>query len=192
MALRNAMFQSWMRVMAGVERRPCTPAIRTLCASTDDVVSLPRPAVPKTLDQLKKEFPAHITMQVQFSELDAMAHVNNTKYFTWFETLRVQEFSSGIEPNFSFTPVGIKPVVGDTWCRFRRPVEMYDKVTVGLRVVDLKPDRGEFKHVYAVWSSDQETVAAMGGCTVVVCDFDQGGRRTAIPDRWLPSLESQR
>jgi acyl-CoA thioesterase FadM len=45
-----------------------------------------------------------------------MAHVNNTNYFKWFETIRVRQFAT-INPEFSFTPTGIKPVISETWCR---------------------------------------------------------------------------
>ena len=73
--------------------------------------------------------------------------------------------------------------------RFRRPVELYDTVVVGCRVLDVDQPRGEFKQEYAVWSEKQSTVAAVGGCTIVVCDFDKkGGPRTPIPEEWLPKL----
>ena len=133
--------------------------------------------------------PYSIRLDVDFCDLDAMVHVNNTVYFRWFETLRVRQFSQDIYPEFSFTPVGKKPVISETWCRYRRPIELYDTVVVGCRVLDLDQPRGEFKQEYAVWSEKQSTVDAVGGCTIVVCDFDlDGGPRTPIPDEWIPKL----
>lgn len=66
---------------------------------------------------------------------------------------------------------------------------LYDSVVVGVRATNIIPEQGEFKHIYAVWSTKQNTVAAMGGCTIVVCDFDNGGGRTDIPDHWLKMLK---
>jgi acyl-CoA thioester hydrolase len=157
----------------------------------------PQPSLPRTCRAARPTVsalhalsdPYSIRLDVDFCDLDAMVHVNNTVYFRWFETLRVRQFSQDIYPEFSFTPVGKKPVISETWCRFRRPVELYDSVVIGCRVLDVDQPRGEFKQEYAVWSERQSTVAAVGGCTIVVCDFDlDGGPRTPIPDDWLPKL----
>lgn len=86
-----------------------------------------------------------LTREVEFEDIDMMQHVNNTRYFRWFETLRVRHFAHCVSSDFSFDPVGIKPVVGETWCRYRRPLDLYDNIDVGLRVVGIDRDRGEFK-----------------------------------------------
>ena len=53
-------------------------------------------------------------------------------------------------------------MLADTWCSFRRPVELYDELLIGLRVENIVKERGEFQHRYAVWSTQLATVAAQG------------------------------
>ena len=54
---------------------------------------------------------------------------------------------------------GIAPVLADTWCTFRRPISLYDKLAIGVRVEGIEAEKGQFLHRYIVWSEDQETVS---------------------------------
>lgn len=148
-----------------------------------------RPALPKTLEQLHEMYPTSETYTVEYRDLDAMQHVNNTVYFSYFERIRIRHFLNTVDSEFSFHPEGIKPIVSETFARFRRPVNFDDRVVVGVRVAEADPLRGELKEEYIVWSTAQSAVAATGGCTVVVCDFDKGGKRAVIPEAWLDAMQ---
>ena len=57
---------------------------------------------------------------VRWGDLDAMGHVNNTVYFRYFETLRIdwlRRFAA--EPN----PAGVGPVMANGFCNFLRQIE---------------------------------------------------------------------
>eukprot|EP00041_Stephanoeca_diplocostata_P022083 m.523529 g.523529 ORF g.523529 m.523529 type:complete len:204 (-) comp21977_c1_seq18:2796-3407(-) len=159
-----------------------------LC-STSSPSDVPRPSVPKTRDDFLSMYNFTMTKKVEFEDIDAMQHVNNTRYFRWFESIRIRHFAHAIDAKFSFDPAGIKPVVADTWCRFRMPLDLYDTVEIGARVIEIDQPRGEFKHEYVVWSESFQKAAAVGGCTIVVVDYDTGGKRTAIPEDWLGMLQ---
>ena len=127
--------------------------------------------------------------KVEYSDLDAMNHVNNSTYFKFFETVRVRNFSWVAQEDFQFVAKGFAPVLSDTWCSFHRPISMYDHLHIGLCIEDVRPEVGQFNHRYLVWSEAHGRVAAQGGATVVMCDFDNGGRRAPLPDWWVARID---
>eukprot|EP00040_Diaphanoeca_grandis_P007537 m.41299 g.41299 ORF g.41299 m.41299 type:complete len:186 (+) comp18756_c0_seq1:242-799(+) len=150
------------------------------------LADVPRKSVlPTTLEELKKEYPFSDEFIIEFAELDAMQHLNNTNFFKLFERIRIRHFMEKVDPNFSFHPEGLKPVLAETSCRFRRPIGMHDKVVVGVKITNMQPERGQLEEEYIVWSTDQSTVAATGRATVVVCDYDNGGKRATLPESWI-------
>ena len=92
--------------------------------------------------------------------------------------------ATGADFGWKFTPEGIAPVLSETWCRYRRPVDLPDDLHVAVRVEEVRQQRGEFVQSYVVWSERLQDVAAKGGARVVLCDFEDGGKRTPIPE-WL-------
>ena len=141
--------------------------------------------VPSSLAEMRACFPIVHEHTVEFRDLDAMQHVNNATYFQIFEKARIAALSALTRGKACFKPEGIAPVLAGTWCRFRRPLEIDDKLLIGVRADSILPARGEFEHHYVVWSSQHHGVAAQGGATIVVCDFDNGAKRTPLPDNWV-------
>ena len=47
---------------------------------------------PKTFADLQQHFPYIMPLKVEYRDLDAMQHVNNTTYFHYFETARINQF----------------------------------------------------------------------------------------------------
>ena len=66
-------------------------------------------------------------IDIRFRDIDAMGHVNNSVYFTYFEYGRVKFFHSEAQKRtfgkFSFILAHIR-------CDYTRPVTMEDKITV--------------------------------------------------------------
>ena len=57
---------------------------------------------------------------VRWGDLDAMGHVNNTIYFRYFESLRIEWLGLvGALPN----PEGVGPVMANGFCNFIRQIE---------------------------------------------------------------------
>jgi acyl-CoA thioester hydrolase len=77
-----------------------------------------------------KDFPVRVTWPVAWGEMDAMGHLNNIYYFRFFETIRIRYLEeAGLTPLMAET--GIGPILAETRCRFMRPVQYPDEVTVG-------------------------------------------------------------
>src|SRR6478752_4362546 len=77
-------------------------------------------------------YPITITLPVQWSEMDALGHVNNARFFTWFESARIALFERiGVATT---GPAGIGPILATTSCDFLRPVVYPATLRVGVRV----------------------------------------------------------
>jgi acyl-CoA thioester hydrolase len=125
------------------------------------------------------EFSLTITIPVQWGELDAYGHVNNTVFFRYFESLRVLYLvRSGFAESYEKDKVGA--ILHSTECRFRRALFYPDTVEVGGRAVDVGDDR--FTMAYRMVSEAQGEVVADGAGVIVSFDYVKR-EKTRIPDK---------
>jgi acyl-CoA thioester hydrolase len=80
-------------------------------------------------------------IQVRWRDVDALGHVNNATIVTYLETARTElwrdRFAGGSDIPF---------VVARVEVEFRRQIKLNDRVTVGLRVADLRGARYTFEY----------------------------------------------
>ena len=113
-------------------------------------------------------FPCILEIPVQWGELDAYGHVNNTVFFRYFESARIA-FLEAIGMIASMADAGIGAILHSTSCRFRRPLFFPDTVLVGGRATDVGEDR--FTMAYRVVSLGQNALAAEGDGVIVSFDY---------------------
>ena len=114
-------------------------------------------------------------IEVRFADLDAYGHVNNAVFFTYLETARVKLFR---ERSAELMQSGLFFLVVEASCRYRKPIELNDRVLIDLSVEDL--GRSSFTLAYQMHDGEGRTFA--DARTVMVC-FDQSrGKTTAIPE----------
>jgi acyl-CoA thioester hydrolase len=122
-------------------------------------------------------FSVHVTIPVQWGEMDAYGHVNNTVLFRHFESARVAYLvTSGFEGTWQHD--GIGAILHSTSCRFRAPLFYPDTVQVGTRVRVVERDR--FTMEYRVVSLGQDAVVAEGEGIVVAYDYTRN-EKTELP-----------
>jgi len=137
---------------------------------------------------MRFELPTHrkpvfrMTVPIRWGDMDAMGHVNNTVYFRYLETVRIEWFRSiGCPPD----PTGQGPVIANAFCSFLRQLEYPGELLLTQFVSD--PGRTTFE----TWATMQRTdtpdvVFAEGGATVIWVDFPQ---RKAVPlPEWVRAL----
>ena len=136
-------------------------------------------------DNLLAGFPIIVRIPVQWGEMDAYGHVNNTVFFRFFESARVK-FLEECRFLEAYERDRVGAILHSTSCRFRRRLVYPDTALVGARVKDLTADR--FTMVYTLVSESQQAVAADGECVVV--SYDYTSRQTApIPDYVRDAIE---
>ncbi len=124
-----------------------------------------------------QSYPVTVEIPIQWGELDAYGHLNNTVYFRHFESVRVAYFERiGLDVSYERDRIG--GILHSTSCRFRRPLYYPDTVRVGARTTEIEEDR--FTMAYRIVSRTQEATAADGTGVIVCYDYD-GRRKTPLP-----------
>ena len=140
--------------------------------------------------QLLESFPVIIEIPVQWGEMDAYGHVNNTVLFRYFESARISYLERcGFIESYESNKIGA--ILHSTDCRFRRALHHPDSVLVGARVIQIDEDR--FTMAYVVVSRKWNEIVAEG--TGIIVSFNYESRSKAplprmVRDR-IESLEAQ-
>ena len=123
-----------------------------------------------------------MVLSIRWGDMDAMGHVNNTVYFRYMETVRIEWMRAvGCDPD----PQGQGPVIVNAFCNFYRQLEYPGDVRVKLYVSD--PGRTTFDSWCTMERTDQPgVVCAEGGATTIWVDFPQQKAET-LPD-WMRAL----
>ena len=123
-----------------------------------------------------------MVLSIRWGDMDAMGHVNNTVYFRYRETVRIEWMRAvGCDPD----PQGQGPVIVNAFCNFYRQLEYPGDVRVKLYVSD--PGRTTFETWCTMERTDQPgVVCAEGGATTIWVDFPQQKAET-LPD-WMRAL----
>jgi acyl-CoA thioester hydrolase len=136
--------------------------------------------------RLRAEFPVVVEWPVAWAEMDYFRHVNHARYFTYFESARIQ-YLEGIGFCELTEARQTGPILAGTQARYRRPVTYPDTVVVGARATEVGEDR--FTHEYRLVSRALGDVAAEGTALLVSYDY-AAGRKTPLPDDVRAAIEA--
>jgi acyl-CoA thioester hydrolase len=115
-------------------------------------------------------FPVVILLPVQWGDQDAFGHVNNTVYFRWCESARI-EYLDKLGLSELMRSEGIGPILAAVACNYRRPVTYPDQVQVGARVTRL--GRSSLTMEHRIFSDTQGQLVADASSTIVVFDYNR-------------------
>jgi acyl-CoA thioester hydrolase len=122
-------------------------------------------------------FPVILELPVQWGEMDAYGHVNNTVFFRYFESARMAFLQRcGFVESHERNQVGA--ILHSTTARFRQPLFFPDTVQIGASATDVNEDR--FTMTYTVVSLTRNVVIAEGSGIIVSFDY-AAGKKTALP-----------
>jgi len=123
-----------------------------------------------------------LLLPIRWGDMDAMGHVNNTVYFRYMETTRIEWMRSvGCDPD----PRGQGPVIVNAFCNFYKQLEYPGDVLVKMFVSD--PGRTTFETWCTLERADQPgVVCAAGGATTIWVDMPQQ-KAVTLPD-WMRAL----
>jgi acyl-CoA thioester hydrolase len=120
-------------------------------------------------------FPVVIRWPVQWGDMDAYQHVNNTVFFRWFETARIA-YTMKLGLKERMLREGVGPILAAIACDYRRQVVFPDTVAIGTRVTRI--GRTSFVMEHALVSESQRALAAESRSTIVVFDYENN---TPVP-----------
>jgi acyl-CoA thioester hydrolase len=130
----------------------------------------------------QKKLVYEMVMPIRWGDMDAMGHVNNTLYFRYFETIRIDWMNEiGGTPR----PDGDGPVIVNAFCTFIKQLEYPGDIR--LRHYVANPGRTSFDTYLTIERTDDPGVTyAEGGATMVWVNFSQQ-KSVPLPD-WLRAL----
>ncbi len=140
----------------------------------------------RTKEEFNSSFPIQVRIPVQWGEMDAFGHVNNTVYFKYFETARLAYFNAvGVMQDMQDNQLG--PILAETNAKFKRALVFPDQVTVGANVTE-KHEYG-FLMQYGVFSKQQQTITTLGVGRIVMVDY-KSGKKVKPSNKLLHSIQA--
>lgn len=124
------------------------------------------------------DFAVKLTLPVFWSDQDAFGHVNNTVCIRWFESARVA-YLEHLGLGSLMTAEKLGPILAQVTCNYRRQLNYPDTVTIGAKVTRI--GNSSFSMTHAVWSEQQQAIAADGDSVVVIFDYQQQ-KPVRVPD----------
>lgn len=132
----------------------------------------------------KKKLVYEMTMPIRWGDMDAMNHVNNTSYFRYLETCRIDWFRS---INVVLDSSGDGLVIVNAFCNFYQQLEYPGDIRVKMYASD--PGRTTFETWATIERVDQPgKIYASGGATTIWVNFPTQ-KAASLPD-WLRQIVS--
>lgn len=132
----------------------------------------------------KKKLVYEARLPIRWGDMDAMGHVNNTTYFRYLETVRIDWVRSiGCQPD----PQGQGVVIVNAFCTFHKQLEYPGDIVVKMYVSDV--GRTSFESWATIERTDDPGVVyAAGGATTVWVDFP-AQKSAPLPDWFRAHLQ---
>ena len=122
-------------------------------------------------------YPVVVRFPTQWGDMDAFHHINNARYFTWFESARIAFFRAAGLATDGQPEVG--PILAHTSCDFRKPVRWPADVAIGARVTEFGNTSFVMEYAAALADAEDEPVATGKG--VIVLFNYQTGEKVPVP-----------
>ena len=130
-------------------------------------------------------------LTVKWGDMDAMGHVNNTRYFYYGESARfeflLKLFPQAAAMDTSDLEYGFALAYADT--KFKVSLTYPDQVLVGTSVIKIEETEFHLKH--SIYSSKMSCEAAVSTARIVSFDFKHSKRR-ALDAKAVDMLEQYR
>jgi acyl-CoA thioester hydrolase len=142
-----------------------------------------------------KGFAVTLELPVLWGDMDALRHVNNTRYFSWFESARIAYFDrvGAIPGGGKVVGLGeVGPILASTSCDFLRPVTYPASILAGARVIEI--GKSSLRMEYAVARTDAPEDLCAKGTGVVVLVRYATLEKVRLPDEVrvaIAALEQQ-
>lgn len=129
--------------------------------------------------------PIVVEREINWGDMDALGHVNNTVFFRWFEDVRIAAFDAiGIGHQGGLS---VGPILATTTCDFLAPLHYPGRVRIGCRFERLGTT--SFVQAYEVEDASTGSPVARGTAVVVMVDYELG-RKVPLPEPLRKAIEA--
>jgi len=124
-----------------------------------------------------QHFQVHTELEVRWSDMDALGHVNNACYFTYFESVRLT-YLAKVAPGHDFRSNPI-PILAHTACDFLSPVEHPATLILSCRTTKVGRTSLQMEHL----ARDKASGAVRARATAILVFFDfHTHEKAPVPD----------
>jgi acyl-CoA thioester hydrolase len=121
----------------------------------------------------------------RFSDLDALGHVNNARYFNYMEEVRYRYAVKLGLWTAAFDVSQLGQIVAEASCSFKRPITLGQTVDVAMRTARLGVKSMDTEYRLTVAGEE----VAFGRTVQVTYDYT-AGHSVPIPDEWRRRIEA--
>lgn len=134
-------------------------------------------------------YPITARFPVHWSEMDSYGHVNNARYFVWFESARITYLARVglVEPQAGGPVGGVGPILAATSADYLRPVVFPAEVVVGARVSRI--GNSSLAMEYAVEDASTGVLHARGSAVIVTLRYPTY-EKVPVPERVRAAVEA--
>jgi acyl-CoA thioester hydrolase len=130
-----------------------------------------------------------VDLQIRFRDLDAMGHINNAVYFSYFEIGRAAYLGAIQYPDDQLGRIHDRfPfIMAEVSCRFLAPSTMDDPLTMRLRIDRFGSKSWGFE--YLIHKTADATPVATGRSAQVFFDYE-AAHSIQVPDWFIEQVEA--
>ncbi|MBD5387370.1 acyl-CoA thioesterase [bacterium] len=124
-------------------------------------------------------------LQIRFSDVDVLGHVNNTVYMTFYDTGKAHYFTDLLGRRIDWKHV--ESVIANVDCAFLAPIYFGEEIEVLTRCESI--GEKSFKLLQAIREKTSGTIKS--ACETVMVSFDpHTGKAIELPQEWREALEN--
>jgi acyl-CoA thioester hydrolase len=117
--------------------------------------------------------------RVRFGDLDAMRHLNNVAFLTFFESARIAYIATLAPGHDPAVPDDFGLIFAECHIAYRSPASFDEEIRTWIRPAEVK--RSSFRVEFEMRSEADERLLAEGWGALVGYDYG-GGRAVALPE----------
>ena len=135
--------------------------------------------------------PVKLAIQIRWRDLDALGHVNNAVYLTYFELARLAYIRAVLGTDApidrrTLLPVDFQFILAEVTCHYRSPATLGDQLVTTIWVAQV--GRKSFVFEYRITDEVTERLVAEGCSTQVWFDYAAGESRP-VPAEIVARME---
>ena len=135
--------------------------------------------------------PVKVPVEIRWRDLDALGHVNNAVYLTYFEMARLGYIRALLGDDIqrdplTLLPVGFQFILAEATCSYRSPATLTDRLTIAIWVSQV--GRKSFVFEYRITDAVTGRLVAQGCSTQVWYDYAAGESRV-VPGEVVRGME---
>ncbi|MEQ5791086.1 acyl-CoA thioesterase [Muricauda sp. NFXS6] len=124
-----------------------------------------------------------LELPVQWGDMDAAKHVNNTIYLRWIESARIEMFQKMKKGRFEFEE--IVPILAWQDCKYVFPVTFPDNIIINLDIIEVLDDRVLCEG--KIYSKKHERIVAISKSLLMAYNIKEL-KKHPFPQAWRKSF----